>query len=51
MPESLSDAMADQAPLGKPLQHFTYASEARLLRLLYLRDLLARAERALKAAL
>ena len=49
MPFDLFEAMADQAPPGRPLHHPTYASGARLLRLLYQRALLARAERAVRA--
>ena len=50
MPGSLSEAMSQFAPPGRPLQYFTYASGARQLRILYLSDLLARAERASRAA-
>ena len=50
MPYDLFEAMAEHAPPGRPLQHLTYACGARLLRLLYQRALLARAERAVRAA-
>ena len=49
-PFDLIDALGEHAPPGRPLRHLTYASGARLLRLLYQRALLARAERAVWAA-